>query len=77
MSQTNRSGENAHLGVNERSFPVCCYCGACAAFIPDFEKYSDEEVFKMPDLYVKARSTTETSVRRRNKNTLSGKCRYV
>ncbi len=27
-----------------RSFPVCCYCGACAAFIPDFEKYREEEV---------------------------------
>ena len=26
-----------------RSFPVCCYCGACAAFIP-FEKYEEEEV---------------------------------
>ncbi len=25
-------------------FPVCCYCGACAAFIPDFEKYREEEV---------------------------------
>jgi coenzyme F420 hydrogenase subunit beta len=30
--------------TNERSFPVCCYCGACAAFIPDFEKYREEEV---------------------------------
>jgi len=30
--------------ANERSFPVCCYCGACAAFIPDFKKYSKEEV---------------------------------
>lgn len=28
----------------ERSFPVCCYCGACAAFIPDFGKYREEEV---------------------------------
>jgi len=28
----------------ERSFPVCCYCGACAAFIPDFKKYKEEEV---------------------------------
>jgi coenzyme F420 hydrogenase subunit beta len=27
-----------------RNFPVCCYCGACAAFIPDFEKYQDDEV---------------------------------
>jgi len=27
-----------------RDFPVCCYCGACAAFIPDFEKYQDDEV---------------------------------
>ncbi|RLG34950.1 hypothetical protein DRN97_01100 [Methanosarcinales archaeon] len=30
--------------ANERSFPVCCYCGACAAFIPDFKKYTKEEV---------------------------------
>ena len=30
--------------ANERNFPVCCYCGACAAFIPDFEKYKEEEV---------------------------------
>jgi len=30
--------------TNERSLPVCCYCGTCAAFIPDFEKYSEEEV---------------------------------
>jgi len=29
--------------VSVRNFPVCCYCGACAAFIP-FEKYKDEEV---------------------------------
>jgi len=29
---------------NERNSPVCCYCGACAAFIPDFKKYSEEEV---------------------------------
>jgi coenzyme F420 hydrogenase subunit beta len=27
-----------------RNFPNCCYCGACAAFIPDFEKYSEEEM---------------------------------
>ena len=27
----------------ERRFPVCCYCGACAAFI-DFKKYKEEEV---------------------------------
>jgi coenzyme F420 hydrogenase subunit beta len=27
-----------------RNFPVCAYCGACAAFIPDFEKYREEEV---------------------------------
>ena len=44
MSLTERSGENIQSGVNERSFPVCCYCGACAAFIPDFEKYSEDEV---------------------------------
>ena len=31
--------------ANERSFPVCCYCGACAAFIPDFEKYKEEEIW--------------------------------
>ena len=30
--------------TNERSLPVCCYCGACAAFIPDFKKYSEEEI---------------------------------
>lgn len=30
--------------VNERRFPVCCYCGACAAFIPDFKKYKEEEI---------------------------------
>ena len=27
-----------------RNFPVCVYCGACAAFLPDFEKYKEEEV---------------------------------
>ncbi|MHC1610471.1 MAG: Coenzyme F420 hydrogenase/dehydrogenase, beta subunit C-terminal domain [Candidatus Methanospirareceae archaeon] len=27
-----------------RSFPVCCYCGACAAFIPDFKKYEEGEI---------------------------------
>ncbi len=30
--------------VTERNFPVCCYCGACASFIPDFEKYREEEI---------------------------------
>jgi coenzyme F420 hydrogenase subunit beta len=30
--------------TNERGFPVCCYCGACAAFIPDFKKYKEEEI---------------------------------
>lgn len=30
--------------ANVRSFPVCCYCGACAAFIPDFKKYSEEAI---------------------------------
>ncbi len=29
--------------ADKRSFPVCCYCGACAAFI-DFKKYKEEEV---------------------------------
>jgi coenzyme F420 hydrogenase subunit beta len=43
MSLTERSGENLQSGVNERRFPICCYCGACAAFIPDFEKYSEDE----------------------------------
>ena len=28
----------------ERNVPVRCYCGACAAFIPDFKKYSEEEL---------------------------------
>ncbi|MEA2076375.1 MAG: Coenzyme F420 hydrogenase/dehydrogenase, beta subunit C-terminal domain [Euryarchaeota archaeon] len=30
--------------ANERKFPVCCYCGACAAFLPDFKKYEEEEI---------------------------------
>ncbi|KAF5436670.1 coenzyme F420 hydrogenase subunit beta [Candidatus Methanophagaceae archaeon] len=30
--------------TNGRNFPVCCNCGACAAFIPDFKKYSEEEI---------------------------------
>lgn len=43
MPASKREGEIVRSRVNERSFPVCCYCGACAAFIPDFEKYSEDE----------------------------------
>ena len=40
----NSEGEDAQPILNARNFPVCCYCGACAAFIPDFKKYQEEEI---------------------------------
>jgi len=44
MARTKGEGEARQRGATERGFPVCCYCGACAAFLPDFEKYKEEEV---------------------------------
>ncbi len=44
MSLTRSTGEVGQVHGNEREFPVCCYCGACVAFLPDFEKYRDDEV---------------------------------
>jgi coenzyme F420 hydrogenase subunit beta len=42
MALTKRGA--GEVPTNQRDFPVCCYCGACAAFTPEFEKYRDEEV---------------------------------
>jgi coenzyme F420 hydrogenase subunit beta len=44
MARTNGEGETMQRGVPDRSFPNCCYCGACAAFIPDFERFRADEV---------------------------------
>jgi coenzyme F420 hydrogenase subunit beta len=44
MLETLEVAKTAESSVNGRGFPICCYCGACAAFIPDFEQYREEEV---------------------------------
>ena len=44
MSETISVEKTEESGVNESGIPVCCYCGACAAFIPEFELYQEEEV---------------------------------
>jgi coenzyme F420 hydrogenase subunit beta len=32
------------IRIGRRGLPSCCYCGACAAFVPDFVKYKKDEV---------------------------------